>query len=65
MFELYVNNGNLIQLSQAESDGPITVTVEPGDTEYTIQAGEMTMLLNYFRACKNGFVQSDFIAASK
>lgn len=53
MIKLEVNNGRSIELTQEKPDGNINVDVLDHNGEvdyfYTITAGDMTMLLNYYQ----------------
>lgn len=53
MIKLEVNNDRSIELTQEKPDGNINVDVLDSNGEvdyfYTITAGEMTMLLNYYQ----------------
>ena len=53
MIKLEVNNGRSIELTQEKLDGNINVDVLDSNGEvdyyYTITAGDMTMLLNYYQ----------------
>lgn len=66
MIKLEINNNRNIEISQQISDGKINVDVldSNGEVEYyyTITAGEMVMLLNYFQNCKDGIEKSDYIS---
>lgn len=65
-----VNNGRKMELIQRQHDGKILIHVEDGngnaevipDHEAFIDPGEMVMLINYFRNCKNGTETSDYIS---
>lgn len=65
MIKLNVNNNQKIKISQDKEDKKINVDVldKNGQVEYsyTIEAYEMTMLLNYFLNCKDGTEPSDYI----
>ena len=54
-----VNNGGIMTLEQEKHDGDITLTSPNG--EYRITSGELVMLMNYYRNCKSGCEQSDYI----
>lgn len=53
MIKLEVNNGRSIELTQEKTDGNINIDVLESNGEvdyyYTISAGQMTMLLNYYQ----------------
>lgn len=57
MIKLKVNNNRSIELTQQKSDGNINVDVLESNGEvdyyYTISAGDMTMLLNYYQYQKD------------
>ena len=57
MIELEVNNGRSVELMQGKPDGDINVDVLDSNGEvdyfYTITAGDMVMLLNYYQYQKN------------
>jgi hypothetical protein len=57
MIKLEVNNGRSIELTQEKPDGDINVDVLDSNGEvdyfYTITAGDMVMLLNYYQYQKN------------
>ena len=54
-----VNNGGIMTLVQDKHDGSITLS-SPG-SEYRISPGELVMLMNYYRNCKSGCEESDYI----
>jgi len=54
-----VNNGGIMTLVQEKHDGDITLSSH--NSEYSISAGELVMLMNYFRNCKSGREISDYI----
>ena len=54
-----VNNGGTMIWTQHEHDG--SVTLQTGTGENIITAGELVMLANYYRNCKQGLEQSDYI----
>ena len=53
MIKLEVNNNRAIELTQQNPDGNINVDVLDSNREvdyfYTITAGDLTMLLNYYQ----------------
>ena len=55
-----VNNNGILTLTQGRHDGDITLG--SNDNEYIISAGELVMLMNYFRNCKSGREESDYIS---
>ena len=65
-----VNNGRTLELMQHEHDGVVSIHITDanGNTETIpqnekfITPGEMVMLINYFRNCKNGTETSDYIS---
>ena len=63
-----VNNAQTLTLSQERHDGPVTVeitnpkgVVEYAGDRYTIQPGDMVMLLNLYRHIKDCDIRNDFI----
>ena len=54
-----VNNGGIMTLIQEKHDVSITLS-SPG-SEYRIDPGELVMLMNYYRNCKSGCEESDYI----
>ena len=67
---LEINNSRKMKLIQRAHDGLTLICIENGngeseanipDNEAFISAGDMVMLINYFRACKRGEIESDFI----
>jgi len=54
-----VNNGGIMTLMQEKHDGNLILS-SPA-SEYRITPGELVMLMNYFRNCKLGRKQSDYI----
>jgi len=64
-----INNGRTLKLIQRSHDGSILIHIEDSnghietipDNEAFIDAGDMVMLINYFRNCKNGTEKSDYI----
>lgn len=64
-FTFLVNNGGVLRMFQEQTDGPVLVYREPDGEQFMIYPGDMVMLLNYYRACKDGLEQSDYIAADK
>ena len=57
-----VNNGGIMTLAQEKHDGDIVLTSH--NCEYRITPGELVMLMNYFRNCKSGLEESDYIQRS-
>jgi len=57
MIRLEVNNNRAIELTQGKPDGDINVDVLDSNGEvdyyYSITAGDMTMLLNYYQYQKD------------
>lgn len=59
-----VNNGDTLFLTQVSKDGDTTLNRYDGDRETyeaTIPAGDMVMLLNFYRYVKRNDIQNDFI----
>lgn len=54
-----VNNGGIMTLAQEKHDGNIMLSSH--EREVIITAGELVMLMNYFRNCKSGHEKSDYI----
>lgn len=64
MLEIQVNNNRTMTLSQIEQDGDIYCQVGKNDdidTEIIISAGDMVMLVNYYKHIKDNNIQCDFI----
>ena len=62
--ELNVNNGATLFLTQVSADGDTIVNRFDGDnmtTDLAISAGDMVMLLNFYRYVKSHDIQNDFI----
>ena len=65
-----VNNGRKMELVQGEHDGFVSILMTDSkgnpekfnSKECFIEPGEMVMLINYFRNCKNGTETSDYIS---
>jgi len=65
-----INNGRTLKLIQREHDGKVLIHIEDSvgnfesmpDGEAFISAGEAVMLINYFRNCKTGKENSDYIS---
>lgn len=64
-----INNGRIMKLIQRKHDGAVLIHIEDqnghmetiSDKEAFIDAGDVVMLVNYFRSCKNGTEESDYI----
>ena len=64
-----INNGRTMKLMQRHHDGATLIHIEDSkgnietipDNEAFISAGDMVMLINYFRNCKAGKEKSDYI----
>lgn len=64
-----VNNGRKMELIQGEHDGFVSILITDANgnmekfnsQESFIEPGEMVMLINYFRNCRNGTEKSDYI----
>jgi len=54
-----VNNGGIMTLIQEKHDESITLSSH--GSEYKVDPGEFVMLMNYFRNCKMGREESDYI----
>lgn len=50
---------------QAREDGRVYVTNSLDDTRFAIAPEDMVMLMNYYRAAKDGIVESEFISPNK
>lgn len=64
MIELEVNNQRVLQLTQPYQYNDIEVTThnkKDYEESYNIPAGDMVMLLNYYRYVKDNDIQCDFI----
>ena len=61
MISFDTNNGNVITIHQDGHDKPLEVFSSVIGTYY-IEPGDVVMLLNYYRNCKDGTEQSDYIA---
>ena len=61
MIKLEINNNRAIELTQEKSDGNINVDILDSNGEvdyyYSITAGDMTMLLNYYQYQKDHGLQ--------
>lgn len=56
-----VNNGEKLELIQRGHDGTVLIKDNSwGSTEF-IPAGDMVMLINYYRYIKDNDIQNDFI----
>lgn len=67
MKEIEVNNGCKIVLKSKPEGTEIIHCNSNGDIEYShiIPDGEIVMLLNYYRNCKDGLEESDYILKGK
>lgn len=54
-----VNNQRVLTLSQADHDSPVIAGSSPALT--SIPAGDMVMLINFYRYIKNNDFRHDFI----
>ena len=68
MIKLLVNNQQAIEITQEAIDGIIKVETTKqynsgtvSETNYNISAGDMVMLLNYYRYIKTNDIPCDFI----
>lgn len=59
-FQFNVNNEGKLTLSQEKPDAPVLVDTNEYPS-YNIPAGDMVMLLNYYRFIKDHDIQCDFI----
>lgn len=64
--EFEINNNRTMRLAQEKYYGPCTVSMSNNTTgevdhEEKISAGDMVMLLNYYRHVKSNNIQCDFI----
>ncbi|MNW61400.1 hypothetical protein D3C74_394540 [compost metagenome] len=64
--EFEINNNRTMQLAQQSYDGSITLstfnkTTSETDHEEVITAGDMVMLINYYRHVKSNNIQCDFV----
>ena len=62
--EIEVNNGQTLFLTQVSKDGDTILNRWDGDKmeyERTIPAGEMVMLLNFYRYVKDNDIHNSFI----
>lgn len=67
MKEIKVNNNRALTLSNKNKSVEVVVTDGKGGIEYSynIPDGDIVMLLNYWRNCKAGRENSDYIAEGK
>lgn len=63
-----VNNNGIMKISQKEVDGAATVHTFHGANDFSdttndieISAGDMVMLVNFYRYVKENDIQNDFI----
>lgn len=56
-----VNNGGILEISQKEHDGTVTVSSTGIDRVDYISNGDMVMLMNWYRYIKDHDIQNDFI----
>lgn len=64
MIQIEVNNNRIMTFSQVEQYGDIYCQVGKSDdidTEIKISAGDMVMLVNYYRYIKDNNIQCDFV----
>lgn len=63
MIKIEVNNQREIEIEYKNNWTVITEKDSKGEVErrYGIEDEDLVMLLNYFQACKNGDIESDFI----
>jgi hypothetical protein len=59
MIELNVNNGDVMRITQNEQYGKINC--ECDDISFNISAGDMVMLINYYRYVKDNNIKCKFI----
>ena len=62
-FTFSVNNQGTLSLYQSEHDGPVRIVSsnQQGQGSDTISAGDMVMLINWYRYVKQHDIQDDFI----
>lgn len=56
-----VNNGGILELIQNEHDGAVTISGSNHSGSEAIPAGDMVMLINFYRYVKDHDIQNDFI----
>jgi len=66
--EFLVNNNGTMEVKQERTDSSVTIHTyhsindfHSTKNDYAISAGDMVMLLNYYRYIKNNNIQCDFI----
>jgi len=68
MISFDINNQQTLKLTQEIHDGCVMLrrydSDSNGDAEWSIAPGDMVMLLNYYRNCKDGIEVSDYISAT-
>ena len=65
-----INNGQTMQLVQRQHNGKTLIIIKDDkdnhetipDSEAFIDPGEFVMLINYFRNCKQGMEESNYIS---
>lgn len=67
--ETQINNNRTMQLAQEKYDGDITLSTYNNDSgevdhEEFISAGDMVMLINYYRHVKTNKIPCDFVNPS-
>ena len=61
IFTFAVNNGGTLTLVQVDDDGPVTLSSSNDPEVRHISAGDMVMLMNWYRYVKDNDIQDDFI----
>ena len=61
IFTFAVNNGGTMTLVQVDDDGPVTLSSSNDPEVRHIPAGDMVMLMNWYRYVKDNDIQDDFI----
>ncbi len=61
-----INNGGTLELVQRGHDGTVLImdsnrNTDPDEKNNYIPAGDMVMLINFYRYIKNNDIQNDFI----
>jgi len=68
MISFDINNQQTLKLTQETHDGCVMFRCYDSDSnvdaEWSIEPGDVVMLLNYYRNCKDGIEVSDYIVAT-
>ena len=56
-----INNGEVLQLIQRGHDGTVLISDNSMSKTEFISAGDMVMLINFYRYIKDNDIQNDFI----